>query len=117
MRSGGLRNDEAPAPRFMPVSVTGVDNWRGITGKVEGANGDRRDVKGIIPDMERIFWKGRRVVIAFDSRARRLGASRRASPDRLERRDDAVSTVGFELEQVRQYIREQDAADGAAGQF
>ena len=29
----------------------------------------------------------------------------------------AVSTVGFELEQVRQYIREQDAADGSAGQF
>ncbi len=29
----------------------------------------------------------------------------------------AVSTVGFELEQVRTYIREQDAADGAAGQF
>ena len=28
----------------------------------------------------------------------------------------AVSTVGFELEQVRQYIREQDAADGN-GQF
>ena len=24
----------------------------------------------------------------------------------------AVSTVGFELEQVRQYIREQEAADG-----
>jgi putative transposase len=29
----------------------------------------------------------------------------------------AVSTVGFELEQVRSYIREQDAADGAGGQF
>ena len=29
----------------------------------------------------------------------------------------AVSTVGFELEQVRTYIREQDAADGAGGQF
>ena len=29
----------------------------------------------------------------------------------------AVSTVGFELEQVRTYIREQDAADGAVGQF
>ena len=28
----------------------------------------------------------------------------------------AVSTVGFELEQVRTYIREQDAADGV-GQF
>jgi REP element-mobilizing transposase RayT len=29
----------------------------------------------------------------------------------------AVSTVGFELEQVRTYIREQEAADGAGGQF
>ena len=29
----------------------------------------------------------------------------------------AVSTVRFELEQVRTYIREQDAADGAGGQF
>lgn len=29
----------------------------------------------------------------------------------------AVSTVGFELEQVRTYIREQEAADGAVGQF
>ena len=28
----------------------------------------------------------------------------------------AVSTVGFELEQVRQYIREQEAADGTSGQ-
>jgi hypothetical protein len=25
--------------------------------------------------------------------------------------------VGFELEQVRKYIREQEAADGATGQF
>ena len=29
----------------------------------------------------------------------------------------AVSTVGFELEQVRQYIREQEEADGNSGQF
>ena len=29
----------------------------------------------------------------------------------------AVSTVGFELEQVRQYIREQESADGENGQF
>ena len=28
----------------------------------------------------------------------------------------AVSTVGFELEQVRTYIREQEAANGIAGQ-
>jgi hypothetical protein len=30
--------------------------------------------------------------------------------------ENSVYTVGFELEQVRQYIREQDAADGS-GQF
>jgi putative transposase len=29
----------------------------------------------------------------------------------------AVSTVGFELEQVRTYIRKQEVADGAIGQF
>jgi len=29
----------------------------------------------------------------------------------------AVSTVGFELEQVRQYIREQEGADGTGGEF
>jgi REP element-mobilizing transposase RayT len=29
----------------------------------------------------------------------------------------AVSTVGFELEEVRKYIREQEAADGTNGQF
>jgi REP element-mobilizing transposase RayT len=32
-------------------------------------------------------------------------------------RQYAVSTVGFEPEQVRQYIREQEAADGTNGQF
>ena len=29
----------------------------------------------------------------------------------------AVSTVGFELEPVRRYIRGQDEADGSRGQF
>ena len=29
----------------------------------------------------------------------------------------AVSTLGFELEQVRKYIREQEAADGNSGGF
>jgi hypothetical protein len=29
----------------------------------------------------------------------------------------AVSTVGFELDQIRRYIREQEEADGTDGQF
>jgi hypothetical protein len=40
-----------------------------------------------------------------------------ADPPQQEPRGYAVSTVGFELEQVRQYIREQDHADGTSGQF
>jgi len=41
------------------------------------------------------------------------GISRRA----LLARGYAVSTVGFELEQVRKYIREQESADGNSGSF
>jgi putative transposase len=32
-------------------------------------------------------------------------------------RGDAVSTVGFELEQIRAYIRDQEAAYGTGGPF
>jgi len=45
------------------------------------------------------------------------GKERNFSGEHFWARGCAVSTVGFDLEQVRQYIREQDAADGASGQF
>jgi putative transposase len=37
--------------------------------------------------------------------------------EHLWARGYAVSTVGFELEQVRQYIRDQEEADGTGEQF
>jgi putative transposase len=49
-------------------------------------------------------------------RARLSGKERNFSGEHFWARGYAESTVGFELEQVRQYIREQDAADGS-GQF
>ena len=49
--------------------------------------------------------------------ARLAGRERNFAGEHFWARGDAVSTVGFELEQVRTYIREQEAADGAAGQF
>jgi putative transposase len=49
--------------------------------------------------------------------ARLRGKERNFSGEHFWARGYAVSTVGFELEQVREYIREQDAADGTAGQF
>ena len=44
--------------------------------------------------------------------ARRRGKERNFTGEHFWARGYAVSSVGFELEQVRQYIREQEAADG-----
>jgi putative transposase len=58
------------------------------------------------------FLKGKSAIAI----ARLSGKERNFSGEHFWTRGYAVSTVGFELEQVRQYIREQDAADGS-GQF
>lgn len=49
--------------------------------------------------------------------ARLRGKERNVMGEYLWARGYAVSTVGFELEEVHTYIREQDAADGVGGQF
>jgi len=56
-------------PRFLPLGVSGVYNWRGTIGKTVGPDGSRMDVKGAIPDLDWIVWAGRRVVIAYDADA------------------------------------------------
>ena len=59
--------DSAEQPRFIPLGLPGVWNFRGVIGKAPGPKGDRRDVKGIISDFDRITWKHRRVFILFDA--------------------------------------------------
>jgi putative transposase len=59
------------------------------------------------------FLKGKSAIAI----ARLCGKERNFTGEHFWARGYAVSTVGFELEQVRTYIREQDAADGAAGPF
>jgi predicted P-loop ATPase len=54
-------------PRFLPVGVSGAYNWRGTIGKTTGPDGNRLDVKGPIPDLERITWKGRKIIVAYDA--------------------------------------------------
>src|SRR5450631_2488982 len=49
--------------------------------------------------------------------ARLGGKERNFSGEDFWARGYAVSTVGFELVQVKQYIREQEAADGNNGSF
>jgi hypothetical protein len=62
-----LAKHESEVPRFIPVAIAGVWNWRGIIGKAAGRKGERVDVKGPIPDLGRIAWAGRKVFIIFDS--------------------------------------------------
>jgi len=64
-----LANHESTVPRFLPLGLAGVWNWRGTVGKTTGPNGDRRDVKGVIPDLDLVVWEGRRVIITFDADA------------------------------------------------
>ena len=45
------------------------------------------------------------------------GKERNFTGEHLWARGYAVSTVGFEIEQVRQYIRDQEEADGIGEQF
>jgi putative transposase len=60
------------------------------------------------------FLKGKSAVAV----ARQFGGKERNfNGEHLWSRGYAVSTVGFELEQVREYIRAQDEADGSMGQF
>ena len=59
------------------------------------------------------FLKGKSAIAI----ARMSGKERNFSGKHFWARGYAVSTVGFELEQVRKYIREQEAADESSGQF
>src|SRR5438309_3576826 len=59
------------------------------------------------------FLKGKSAIAV----ARLSGQERNFTGEHFWAGGYAVSTVGFELEQVRTYIREQETADGAAGQF
>ncbi len=59
------------------------------------------------------FLKGKSAI----AMARLCGKERNFTGEHCWARGYAVSTVGFELEQVRQYIREQEEADGTGGRF
>ena len=59
------------------------------------------------------FLKGKSAIAI----ARMCGKERNFSGEHFWARGYTVSTVGFELEQVRKYIREQEDTDGSSGQF
>jgi hypothetical protein len=90
-----LAHHQSAIPRFLPIGLGGFWNWRGTVGKTEGANGDRRDVRGLIPDMERIVCKGRRFIIAFDADSEKNPKVRAARARLTAVLIERGGTVGF----------------------
>lgn len=62
-------HDSPGRPRLLPLGLSGAYNWRGTVGKTVGPVGSRLDVRGVIPDQDRVGWQGRKVVIAYDADA------------------------------------------------
>ena len=90
----------ASRPRFLPLGVSGVYNWRGTIGKTVGPNGSRIDVKGPIPDLDWLVWAGRRVVIAYDADAvtkELVRISRSALAAHLRGRDALVGFLEWDV--------------------
>jgi len=54
-------------PRFLPIGISGVWNWRGTVGKTYDATGVRVDEKGVISDFSRLLLEQRLVLTLFDS--------------------------------------------------
>jgi predicted P-loop ATPase len=61
-----LAGDINGRPRFIPIAVSGIWNWRGVIGKENNENGERVSVKGVIVDFSYINWVNRNVIIAYD---------------------------------------------------
>lgn len=98
----GLR--ESNEPRFLPVGLSGVWNWRGSRGKQTNADGSQAIVKGVIPDFDLIEWNGRKILIVFDQNAKTnesVKAARRELAKELTMRGAIASIVELpEIENV-----------------
>lgn len=64
-----LANYESDKPLVLPIALQGCWNWKGVIGKDVGPDGKRRDIRGVLPDFDRITWAGRKVIVAFDADA------------------------------------------------
>ena len=85
-----------PEPRFLPIGLSGVWNWRGTIGKEPGPDGNMRKLKGPITDLDHIVWKNRNVFILFDSDKHHnssIQASERALAGELKSRGAVVRLV------------------------
>lgn len=95
MRRFSLESGET----FLPIGIPGVWSFRGVVGKGNDAKGARRDVKGVIPDFNRIQWAGRSVGIIFDSNVHTnesVSAARACLSRELKRRKAKVYCINLQ---------------------
>ena len=96
-----LANYETETARWLPIGILGCWNWRGTVGKAIGPEGGRRDVKGVIPDLDRIAWVGRLVYLVPDTNLATnpsVAAAWRELGKELERRGANTVMVGLPTE-------------------
>lgn len=89
-----LARHDTPQTRFVGCALSGAWNWRGTIGKTGDATGMRVDVKGAIPDLDRVTWTDRKVLVLFDSDASTnpsVGAARHGLVAELRRRGAHVT--------------------------
>ncbi len=91
-----LARHNSDTPQFLACALSGVWNWKGTISKAVNSNGKRVDVKGVLPDFDRITWAGRAVVVVFDSDAATnedVARARRRLVAELRRRGARVGVV------------------------
>ena len=82
---------ERQGRRLLPIAMGGCWGWRGRIGKAEDADGARVDVKGPLPDFDRVTWTGRDAIVLLDARPNdSVQAARRALARELEARGAIV---------------------------
>ena len=85
----------------LAIALGGCWGWRGVVGQTTNANGARVPVKGPLPDLDRVTWTNRDVVILFDANVttnEKVSAARRALAAELTTRGAHVRTVDLPLE-------------------
>jgi hypothetical protein len=92
--SAVLRTNRTPRP--LVIGLSGCWGWKGIVGKSVSPSGARVDMKGVLPDFDKVSWTGRDTIIIFDSNAvtnEKVQAARHALAAELTTRGARVRVV------------------------
>ncbi len=83
------------AERRLIVGLPGVWNFRGTVGKTTDADGDTQTVKGVVHDVERVNWSGRKAWILFDANASKNPSVRKARSELARELRDRGAVVSY----------------------